>query len=662
MAINIYAKGNATQLSQNFKSTEFDCHGSGCCSETLIDEKLIQFLQKIRTHFGKSVHINSGYRCKAHNSKVGGASKSNHMDGEAADIRINGVTPIEIAQYAESIGVLGIGVYSWGVHIDTRTSKYFWYDGGASNVKTFGGNITKEEEKEETPAETTVTEMYRVRKSWDDAKSQIGAYTVLQNAKNACNKAGAGYYIFNSKGEIVYPTTITETPKEEVKIDTSKVDTSAADPKKMWDYFKSKGLNDYGVAGLMGNLYAESGLRACNLQNTYEKSLGMTDAEYTAAVDAGTYTNFVNDKAGYGLAQWTYWSLKQDMLTYFRNKKKSIGDLETQMEFLAHQLSTDYKSVWTTLQTAKSILEASNAVLLKFERPADQSETVQKKRAAYGQKYYDAYAIKAPVKEESKEEPTKKNEFTNSPLVSYTKISPNKTSPRNHKIDTITIHCVVGQCSVQSLGEVFAPTSRQASSNYGIGYDGKIGMYVEEKDRSWCSSNAANDHRAITIEVASDTKHPYAVNDKAYAALIDLLVDICQRNDIKELKWKADKSLIGQVDKQNMTVHRWFANKSCPGDYLYERHAAIAEAVNKRLGITKLPETPKEEVENENQFPYLVKVTANVLNVRAGAGTRYKITTQIRKNQVYTIVDQKDNWGKLKSGAGWICLDYTKKV
>ncbi len=183
--------------------------------------------------------------------------------------------------------------------------------------------------------------------------------------------------------------------------------------------------------------------------------------------------------------------------------------------------------------------------------------------------------------------------YTNSPLVSYTKISPNKTGPRNHKIDTITIHCVVGQCSVETLGEIFAKESRQASSNYGIGADGRIGMYVEEKDRSWCSSNAANDHRAITIEVASDTTHPYKVNDKAYAALLDLLTDICKRNGIKKLLWKGDKSLIGQVDKQNMTVHRWFANKSCPGDYLYNRHGEIAAEVNRRLNAEAAPETPK---------------------------------------------------------------------
>ena len=174
--------------------------------------------------------------------------------------------------------------------------------------------------------------------------------------------------------------------------------------------------------------------------------------------------------------------------------------------------------------------------------------------------------------------------YTNSSLVAYTKISPNRTQNRNHEIDTITIHCVVGQCSVQTLGEVFAPTSRQASSNYGVGYDGKIGMYVEEKDRSWCSSNAANDNRAVTIEVASDTTEPYAVNDKAYAAMLDLVTDICKRNGIKKLVWSTNKNdRVNHLNGCNMTVHRDYANKSCPGTYLYERHGQIAAEVNKRL-------------------------------------------------------------------------------
>ena len=179
--------------------------------------------------------------------------------------------------------------------------------------------------------------------------------------------------------------------------------------------------------------------------------------------------------------------------------------------------------------------------------------------------------------------------YTNSPLATVKVLSPNHSGQRNHKIDTITIHCVVGQCSAQRIGEIFLPKERQASSNYGIGYDGQIGLYVEEKNRSWCSSSASNDHRAITIEVASDTTHPYAVNDKAYAALLDLVTDICKRNGIKKMLWQGDKNLIGQVDKQNMTVHRWFANKSCPGDYLYNRHGEIAAEVNKRLAAAEKP-------------------------------------------------------------------------
>ena len=175
--------------------------------------------------------------------------------------------------------------------------------------------------------------------------------------------------------------------------------------------------------------------------------------------------------------------------------------------------------------------------------------------------------------------------MSNSPLVNFTRISPNRTSPRNHVIDTVTIHCVVGQLTVESLGAGFATTERRASSNYGIGKDGRIGMYVEEKDRSWCSSSRDNDNRAITIEVASDSKYPYAVNDAAYKSLIDLLVDICKRNNIKKLLWKNDKSLIGQVSKQNMTVHRWFANTECPGEYLYSRYGQIADDVNARLGM-----------------------------------------------------------------------------
>lgn len=174
-----------------------------------------------------------------------------------------------------------------------------------------------------------------------------------------------------------------------------------------------------------------------------------------------------------------------------------------------------------------------------------------------------------------------------SPLATCIKLSPNRTSPRNHEIDTISIHCVVGQFTAKQIINlnrfVNYDPKYGASCNYAVGCDGSIGVGVDENDRSWCTSSKSNDHRAITIEVASDQTHPYKVTDAAYKALIELLVDICKRNNIPELRWKGDKRLIGQVNKQNMTVHRWFAKKACPGDYLYYRHSQIANEVNARL-------------------------------------------------------------------------------
>lgn len=174
--------------------------------------------------------------------------------------------------------------------------------------------------------------------------------------------------------------------------------------------------------------------------------------------------------------------------------------------------------------------------------------------------------------------------MSNSSLISMRKISPNRNSPRNHAIDTITIHCYVGQASIESMAAWLCNPQAKASANYGIGSDGRIICMVDETDRSWCSSNAANDNRAITIECASDVSDPFRVNDKVYASIIALCADICKRNGIKELKWKADPSLIGCPDKQNMTAHRWFANKACPGDYLYSHFSDIANKVNIQLG------------------------------------------------------------------------------
>ena len=248
--------------------------------------------------------------------------------------------------------------------------------------------------------------------------------------------------------------------------------------------------------------------------------------------------------------------------------------------------------------------------------------------------------------------------MSNSSLVAFTRISPNRTSPRSHAIDTITIHCVVGQVTVERLGEIFAPSSRQASSNYGIGLDGKIGMYVEEKDRSWCSSNAANDNRAITIECASDTTDPYAINDKVYAVLIDLCTDICKRNGIKKLVWSTDKNTrVNHLNGCNMTVHRDYAAKSCPGDYIYNRLGQIASEVNARLSGNTGTTAPPASNASFPQTPFTVQVTVPDLNIRKGAGTNYAATGKFTGKGTFTITEVKNGWGKLKSGAGWIYLE-----
>ena len=177
--------------------------------------------------------------------------------------------------------------------------------------------------------------------------------------------------------------------------------------------------------------------------------------------------------------------------------------------------------------------------------------------------------------------------YTNSPLVSYTKLSPNHSGQRTHTIDRITPHCVVGQLSVETVLDIFAPVSRQASCNYCIGADGRVGLGVEERNRSWCSSSNANDQRAVTIECASDRVDPYAFNNTVYSKLIALCVDICKRNGKSKLLWIPDKAKAlayePKQDKMLLTVHRWFANKSCPGDWLMARMPDLAAKVTAEL-------------------------------------------------------------------------------
>ena len=310
--------------------------------------------------------------------------------------------------------------------------------------------------------------------------------------------------------------------------------------------------------------------------------------------------------------------------------------------------------------------------------------------------------------------------YTNSSLVSYTKLSPNHSGLRTHSIDRITPHCVVGQLSAESICGCFTSTSRQASCNYGIGKDGRVSLCVEEKNRSWCSSSSANDQRAVTIECASDMQEPYAMNDAVYASLVKLCTDICKRNGKAKLLWLGDKTKTlnysPKADEMVLTVHRWFANKSCPGNWLYARLGDLAAKVTANLGSApSAPSAPAGEnhlyrvrknwkdaqsqkgafkvlanakecadknpgysvfdvngvniytPKTSSAVPFLVKVSISDLNIRKGPGTDYARTQYIPVG-IYTIVEVKSGkgstagWGRLKSGAGWISLDYTVRV
>lgn len=431
--------------------------------------------------------------------------------------------------------------------------------------------------------------------------------------------------------------------------------------KTIWDFLHGKIGNAYGAAGMMGNLYAESALRPNNLQNTYEKKFGMTDAEYTAAVDGGSYTNFVKDSAGYGLAQWTYWSRKQALLEFAQAAGKSIGDLQTQLDFLWKELQ-GYTSVLNTLKSATTVKTASDAVLTGYERPADQGDAVKEKRAGYGQTYFDKYA----------------GTKTEKPAA------------------TCTAAKVIA-VAVEQIG------------------------YIEKASNTSLDSKTANAGSANYTKYARDfdQKYPKWYNGKKNGfAWCDMFVDWCF---LTAFGYEKALALLCQPERSagaGCTYSlRYFKNKGQfhtkdpqPGDQIFfgtsldnSTHTGIVESVDKKqvhtiegntgnqvarrnysltnsriLGYgrpaydaagTVAPVTPATPAAPQvTDVPFLVKVSIRDLNIRKGPGTNYSRTGSYTGIGVFTIVDvqsgqgSRSGWGKLKSGAGWISLDYCKKL
>lgn len=404
----------------------------------------------------------------------------------------------------------------------------------------------------------------------------------------------------------------------------------ASNDKYIWDYLLKELGNEFGVAGIWGNVENESGFKPNNLQDTFNKSLGMTDEQYTDAVNLGTYSKdrFIKDSAGYGLVQWTFWTLKRDMYEYIKEKKhKSIDDLDTQLECLVYQLKKDFKGLWESLKTSTSVRHATELFFFQFENPNDKSQAQIDRRVASAEKGYKQYA--KGVKADSK-------------LVDVVILSPNKNVPRQSKIKKITIHHMAGFMTVEECGKLFADPSREGSSNYGIDTVGRVGQYVLESDRAWTSGSAENDNQAVTIEVANCKGAPnWEVSDAAYNKLIDLCVDICKRNGIKKLDWTGDKN-------GNLTCHYMFQATACPGPYLKSKMSEIARLVNQKLGV-KEEDTSKvvklEDAHNKDLKYRKAFTTTDNLNLRWGAGTDYPIMVEMPKGTTvncygyYNIVD-----------------------
>lgn len=549
--------------------------------------------------------------------------------------------------------------------------------------------------------------------------------------------------------------------------------------KIIWDFLKKEGFSDFGVAGLMGNLDAESALRPNNLQDTYSREFKLSDVEYTTKIDNGTYTNFVHDEAGYGLAQWTYWSRKENLLNYAKSKKKSIGDLEMQLEFLVKELKTSYtNSVYNILKNATSVQQASDVVLMNFERPAN-AASKKKERAAMGQVYYDKYAkgvenTTMATNTYKKGQKTKLSENFNSlefdchgsGCCSETIINPKLVEYvqqiRDHFGKSITVtsgyRCPVHNKRIggatgsrHSKGDaadivVSGVTPREvAKYAESIGIKG-IGLYETDADGHfthvdtrdvksfWYGQNEAKRTTfggSTPAPAPTPTPQPSINNDvlsigdtgedvrelqewlvklgynvgskgpdgdfgsKTYAAVIDFQRKYNLKDDgiVGPLTKKAIKEAIDMMDENviiskeeelklevgtevMLTKDAVFTNGKSITSWLFGKKLYIRKINGDDITISTVQSGAVSGIVNKKYLEkydnsliaapdfdeYIVMITGDVVNVRAGASTKYKVNTQVKQHQLYTIIDEKDGWGRLKNGSGWICLDFAKKI
>lgn len=440
---------------------------------------------------------------------------------------------------------------------------------------------------------------------------------------------------------------------------------------KIWNYLKGIGLSDAGTAGLMGNLYAESGLIPNNLQNTYEKKLGLSDAEYTKRVDSGAYANFVRDSAGYGLAQWTYWSRKQGLLDFAKSRGTSIADLETQLGFLAKELS-GYSSLLSLLKSANSVKEASDAVLTQFERPADQSSSVKTKRAGYGQAYFDKYAKKAVV--------SAKKEVSALKLVQaiLTK-NPCYTSGKKITVKGLMLHSVgCPQPSANAFVKNWNSASYDRACVHGFidANDGTVYQTLPWNHRGWHAGGSANNTH-IGVEMCepacikytsgasftcSDKSAALAAVQRTYNSAVQLFAMLCKEYGLNPL---ADGVIISHKEG----CARGIATNHGDPEHLWSQ-LPTGYTMNGFRNDVKAAMSGVSSIGNSNSSQksvcYQVQIDIANLNIRSEASVNSSSKGYIKPG-IYEISAESDGagatkWGKLKNGQGWVSLDYCKNL
>lgn len=418
---------------------------------------------------------------------------------------------------------------------------------------------------------------------------------------------------------------------------------------KIWNYLKSKGFNDYGCAGMMGNLRAESALNPMNLQNSGNKKLGMTDEEYVDAVDNGTYTNFVRDSIGFGLAQWTFWSRKEALLNFVKSKGKSIGDLETQLDYLYEELSKKYRSVFDVLKSATSVRQASDRVLLDFERPANQTEANQIKRASYCQEYYDKYANKKDVVKMTEKELRKNvvaiaekyvgcNEYDGSHrqiIDRYNSVTP---LPRGYKVKYTDAWCATFVSAVSIEADLIDIMPRECGCNAMINLYKNLGRWQE------------ND--AYVPEIADIIMYDWDDNGSGecagYPEHVGIVVSV-SGNTIKVIEGNIDNA----VGYRTLTVNGRYIRGYCLPNY--ESKATPVEVVTP--APAPAPSTSSSAL--NRTIEWTGYVIDGDLNVRTWAGVENKTCSfsPLKEGTEIGICDSV----KAKNGIIWYYIKYKDK-